>query len=102
MGNPQIMKQLAEMWHKASWEEKAECQKEADKDRERYEQQMKDYKPPTADMSSAEEQREVCTLHSHILCSNILGFGSEICICTTGVLQLQSLFSMEASLLFFL
>ncbi|CAD7699130.1 unnamed protein product [Ostreobium quekettii] len=52
--NPEIMKRLAEMWHKAAWEEKGDCQKEADKDKERYDSEIKDYKPPPV-----EPEREV-------------------------------------------
>lgn len=67
LGNQEIMKRLADMWHKASWEEKTECQKEAEKDRERYEQLMKDYTPQAVELPLVEVQREVCLLYTSIL-----------------------------------
>lgn len=76
LGNQEIMKHLADMWHKASWDEKAECQKEADKDRERYERELKDYVP-----TPVEAQREVRHLDSLLV--QLLCQAEECSFCGT-------------------
>lgn len=52
MKGPDIVKKLGELWKALSSDEKKKYEEQANKDKERYKEAMKSYKPPKKESSS--------------------------------------------------